>query len=271
MTGANAARAKSAFAKQLREHRKDCGSPSLPQIATISREVSLYYPSRTTGIPSRPDVQLVTLSVTTMSDILSGTVRKKLPPWEWVASFVLCCNRWANQEGFIDDDPGRDALPEWVKRYRYAEQAAQYGTVEVPVRTRAGLATYGAYGESLIEQVEARVEEATYLAVILLGCIPHYWEEALSLCITYMVRDDPILSSLINGDSGDLNPQNAAVHARQLAKNARSPEEAAAFREAAARADKAMSSRRQSSQSGRPAVAPSPPDHRRSSSSDLSD
>jgi hypothetical protein len=240
MTEAGAARAKAAFIAQLREHYRRCQVESFPKIAVLSHTVSRRYPSRATCTPAREksETNFVTLYVTTISDVLGGAIRKKLPTWPWTATFVVCCNTWAFDNGVISTDPGRDALPEWARRRWLAKCASQRGGIELPASVQGFLASHGPYGESLIAEVEAGVSDAICRATILLGADPAHVNEALALLLWDKSTVDPVISSLDTAGPDVLDPLAVSRYARMLADNARSRDEADAFNKAADRAQK---------------------------------
>ena len=103
MQGENAAHGKPAFIEELKELNKRCGA-TLREIEQFSRTLMERYPRHVTGNapPTKLEAQLESLAVSTISQILGNIVRKGLPRWTWVASFVLSCNGLAFEKGIID-------------------------------------------------------------------------------------------------------------------------------------------------------------------------
>ncbi|GAA2399016.1 hypothetical protein GCM10010191_02250 [Actinomadura vinacea] len=114
------------FVQQLVELREACGSPSLRDIASISKALH----ARDGDEP--PRVQ--ELSATAISDVLARR-RERPPAWHWVASYVLSCQAFARHSGARADDPAHESLPDWHRRYR----AALPPPPGTPVGTVAGL------------------------------------------------------------------------------------------------------------------------------------
>ncbi|MBC6457859.1 tetratricopeptide repeat protein [Actinomadura sp. HBU206391] len=106
------------FIKVLEEFRRACGGPGIRELARVSRQVVETSDKRYR--------HLQMLSPTALSDVLNRR-RKKPPPWSWVASYVLSCQRYAAESGLIPHDPGGSTLPEWNRRLQ-----AVYATGENP-------------------------------------------------------------------------------------------------------------------------------------------
>jgi hypothetical protein len=260
MRGHDAARGKTAFIAQLRDHHARCGKPAYHKIAALSLDVSMRYPSRTPGGPpcGGAETHLVTLSVSAISEILADK-RKGLPSFPWIATFVLCCNQWASEIGTIAADPGRDVLPEWAKRRELAEQARTAGPaarsrgprgIRLPQHLRDFLADHGPYGRALIQQVADGDAEAIFRTAVLLGTDPVHRDEALALLLQAGASQHAAISELFDASPDGLDPSVAARYARALAEAAKaagSQQEASAFYKAAARGDAARRSTSQTS------------------------
>jgi hypothetical protein len=80
---------------------------------TVSRRLLELYPDHLQGR------DLPRLSVAAISEILNGH-RAGLPSAEWVATFVLACQRRAFESCVLMDDPGPGTLPDWMTWYRQA-------------------------------------------------------------------------------------------------------------------------------------------------------
>jgi hypothetical protein len=265
-----AARGKTAYIKELEELYSRCLA-SMGEIAEFSRTAEERYPRRVTGNASarKSQVRLEPLAISTISQILSNQVRKKLPRWPWVACFVVSCNGLAFENDVTDVDPGRDALSYWVRRHILAESAERHGGVTLPTGPRTFLANHGPFGKTLIEEVGAGVSSAFYPAAVILASSRDHRDEALALVFWRLASEHPATSSLATDAPDALEPGNIARHARLLAEKAKSPDEAAAFHQAADRAseDSARDRHRTPPRSGgRSAGATGRPRHRNPSS-----
>ncbi|HET7013455.1 MAG TPA: hypothetical protein VFI65_06075, partial [Streptosporangiaceae bacterium] len=121
---------KDEFLVALREFQADCGGPSFRTLALISRTLkALYQP------PDDPVCELHQLSPTTMSEVLSGK-RLGPPSFDWVASFVLSCQRFAVRDRPGRRDQGTTILAHWAAIY--AAHVGEWSAVAVPVGPAAG-------------------------------------------------------------------------------------------------------------------------------------
>lgn len=58
-----------------------------------------------------------------MAPIVLGGHRKGPPPWQWVAAYVLACQRHGhNKAGLLPCDPGPTTLPTWNTRLRATDR-----------------------------------------------------------------------------------------------------------------------------------------------------
>ena len=94
------------FIRLLDRLRDACGRPSLRELSRVSRTVKKLYGGRYPKLPE--------LSLTALSDVL-GCRRKNPPTWNWVASYVLSCQRYAAESG-VRPDPKDATLPTWHLR-----------------------------------------------------------------------------------------------------------------------------------------------------------
>ena len=102
---------KDEFLVALREFQADCGGPSFRTLARISQTLkALYQPS------ADPVCDLHGLSPATMSEVLSGK-RLGPPSFDWVASFVLSCQRFAVRDRPARRDQGTTILAHWAAIY----------------------------------------------------------------------------------------------------------------------------------------------------------
>jgi hypothetical protein len=95
------------FIRLLDRLRDACGRPSLRELSRVSRKVKDLYGRRYPNLPAE-------LSLTALSDVLGGR-RKKPPTWNWVALYVLSCQRFAAESG-LRPDPQDATLPTWNLR-----------------------------------------------------------------------------------------------------------------------------------------------------------
>lgn len=98
------------FVEKLKELRATCGGPSLRKIAHMSGRLTALYGERYRDLPQ--------LSPSALSNALNG--RRKGPlSWEWVAAFVLSCQRWGWEAGELRDtaDLGPGSLAVWRARW----------------------------------------------------------------------------------------------------------------------------------------------------------
>ncbi|MFF5265450.1 tetratricopeptide repeat protein [Actinomadura viridis] len=90
----------------MEDLRVQSGDPSLRTLERLSLQVVADY--------KEAGLDLRTLSLATLSNQLRpGSPRKKPPPWPWVATFVLTCQRHAVTVGLARSDPGVSTLSQW--------------------------------------------------------------------------------------------------------------------------------------------------------------
>jgi hypothetical protein len=239
---------KDAFIADLNAFREDCGNPPSNKLAKLSRSLPRLYADA-----HGAERDLPCLSSTAICEILAGK-RRRLPSADWVASFVLCCQRWAADIGARPDDPGTRSLPAWQARLR-AAQSASGGTsrsgaalsppppnrapVRLPLQHQLFVTSHGPYGDVLLTGVEAGHPEAVYRVALLLGTDPARVEDAHSLLVRAATTGHkPSLDLMDENPHGFLPPPAAARRAHSLAQEAEaagSPAEALAFYQAAAR------------------------------------
>jgi hypothetical protein len=121
------------FVEKLRELRATCGGPSLRKIAHTSGRLTALYGERYRDLP--------VLSPSALSNALNG--RRKGPlSWEWVAAFVLSCQRWGWEAGALreDADLGPGSLAVWRARWlgTTEDEAAEPGPAPSTDQTSDG-------------------------------------------------------------------------------------------------------------------------------------
>lgn len=105
-----------AFGTRLRDHHIECGAPSYRSLAKVSQRLPELYPEALQGRT------LPKLSLSGISAVLNGQ-RTGLPPAEWVAVFVLSCQRRGFETCVLATDPGPEILVDWMAWYRQAHMA----------------------------------------------------------------------------------------------------------------------------------------------------
>jgi hypothetical protein len=240
---------KGAFIADLKALHAQCGRPSYKSLADISQHLATLYPD-----PRGRDRRLRDLSVSAISEVLAGK-RQGLPSSDWVASFVLCCQRRASETGVMSEDPGPASLPRWQAKLRAAHAAADgavpgggppeaFGNPWRPVRVRlppshqAFVASHGPYGQDVLARAEAGHAEAVYRVAILLGTDATLTADAQALLIQATGAGHSKSINLLDANRACLPPAQVARHARDLAlaaEAAGATDEAHAFYMAAAR------------------------------------
>lgn len=241
MTGqSQAAGGEAAFLAELRELRERSGRPSYKTIAALSEDLARLYPP-----PGGVECRFVPLSVSAISEVLAGK-RKRLPSFDWVASFVLCCQRLASGIQ-VSQDPGTTSLPRWLDRWK----AAQAGPGDagaggdrslrpepLPAYQKTFLAGHGPYGQILIDQAQAGDCDAICRVAILLATDPAHGDAAQALLLRAAGAGHARSLTLLDDNPAGLPPSAAAGCALALAQAAEATgdrDEAHAFCQAAAR------------------------------------
>ncbi|GAA2436695.1 hypothetical protein GCM10010191_59350 [Actinomadura vinacea] len=101
--------AQRSFISEMRRLRRQAGDPSLPSMHRTSQR--LYAEGAIT----------VVLSRSTISDVLSGTKRAKLPSWPWVFGFLETCRAAAAETKLDLETLGSTA--EWNAGWQAARAA----------------------------------------------------------------------------------------------------------------------------------------------------
>jgi hypothetical protein len=248
-----AARGKAAFIAELRNLHEQCGKPYYKKLAAISEHLPQLYPP-----PQGVECRYLTLSVSAISEILAGK-RKGLPSFDWVASFVLCCQRWAFEVNAATADPGVSTLPEWARRRAAHSRSDDAGAghdgpppsgggpppgtqagvrfradagsrpddgtlpacaVRLPPRQQAYVKGYGSYGQTLVERAQAGHPDAVYMVALLLGTDPAYREATPGLLLHAAAAGHAPSIDLLDENPGGLACFEAARMALALARMA---------------------------------------------------
>lgn len=225
---------KDAFIASLRAFRQDCGAPSYRRLARISQDLRTLYPA-----PGEVPCELAEMSLTAISETLAGK-RKGLPALDWVASFVLSCQRWAFQERLIGHDPGTRVLPAWARLHQAHAAASTWltRTGRLSSAQREFIASHGPYGPILLALAQYGDPDAFYRIALLLATDPSRGDDALALLLAAAAAGSAPALDLLDDNPARLHPFEAARHAHDLARAAQSngsPGEALAFYRAAAR------------------------------------
>ncbi len=238
----------------LTQLRADCAYPaplytlSFRTVTRISETLKTHY--------QRPDDlpwKIHALSLGGISEVLGGK-RQRLSKFDWVAIYVLACQRHAVEERPGRRDQGTTILPHWKNIYAVHEAEAAAGAPETGRRTPApqdgpagsesGAAyqlpqcqqdfvlTHGPYGKTLLARAQRGHPHARYRVALLLACDPALSQEAvallidvastghpLSLDVLDACRDVPAAAGTGAGAAGPL-PQVAARCAWDLARTA---------------------------------------------------
>lgn len=101
------------FRTRLRTYHLECGAPSYRSLVKASQRLPETYPE------ALQERTLPGLSLSAISEVLNGR-RTRLPSAEWVAAFVLACQRRAFETCVLTTDPGPATLPDWMTWYRQA-------------------------------------------------------------------------------------------------------------------------------------------------------
>lgn len=191
----------------LAQLRAECAYPesleslSRRTVSRISEELRTHYQR-----PDDPPCQLYSLSLTAISEILAGR-RRRLPTFDWVASYVLSCLRHAVEQRPGRRDQGPTILPNWLDIYSLhaADAAGDAAAVaearkayQLPRHQQDFLLTHGPYGEILIARAQLGHPHARFRVALLLGCDPGRAEEAVALLIDVAGTGHPLALDLLD-------------------------------------------------------------------------
>ncbi len=245
---------KGAFIAHLRAFHAECGGPSCRKLQRISGDLRSLYPARGDAA-----YLLIELSRTAISEILGGK-RKGLPSFDWVASFVLSCQRFAVEQGIVARDPGTATLPEWARR-RAAhdvgsviglarpavsdEAAGAAATGQIPPRLHSFIASHGDFGSVLLARAQQGDPAAIYRVALLLATDDSRNIQSVPLLIAACAGGNTEAMDLLDSCPGQLLPHDAALASLDLARAA----------EAAGRAGEALTFYRAAARGGLPDAA----------------
>ncbi len=242
----------------LHAFRLKCGGSSFDAIVSTSERLGELYPAQ-----GEVPVKLEVLSKTAVSEILGGK-RKGPPRFDWIASFVLSCQRLASEKGVISRDPGIAILPEWARKLAVlsadrrtprlsdsadatrdrraaaslmpeastmpeAATAGERGLASGPLtqEQRDFITSHGRYGLVLLAEVGQGSAEALYRVALLLAADPAHTEQAGSLLITAAAALAAYLPACDLLDARDeLLCREAAGRAHELAQAAQAGDRA---------------------------------------------
>ncbi len=173
---------KDAFIALLKVCHEESGRPSYAVLAATSQELPRLYPPALGA-----KCHFLPLPVSTISEVLGGK-RKGLPPLDWVASFVLCCQRHAYERQWLSPDQ------------------------------QVFVASHGPHGLILLEAAHAGDPDATYRVAILLGTDPAHHDKAVALLLQAIAADHSLATEFLDANPCDLPPSQAARVARSLAR-----------------------------------------------------
>lgn len=233
----------------LTQFRVNCGNPAQPEslslrtVARVSEDLTTHYQP-----PDDPPCQLYPLSSAAISEILSGK-RQGLPAFDWVASYVLACQRHAVGCRHGRRDQGTTILRPWANIYaaHFADAASATAAFRLPQHQQDFLLSHGSYGKTLLARAQRGHPHARYRVALLLACDPALTEDAVGLLIDVASTGHPLALDLLDdgreapqppGPAGGLSPQTAAQRTWDLARTAsayRADSQAYAFCRAAAR------------------------------------
>lgn len=237
---------KGAFIAHLGAFHQECGKPSCRKLQGISKELRSLYPAQGDAA-----YLLIELSRTAISEILSGK-RKGLPSFDWVASFVLSCQRHAVEQGIVARDPGTSTLPEWARRRAAHDVGAALALTkpgapseksttasgQIPPQVHEFVASHGTYGSVLLARAQQGDPAAIYRVALLLATDERRNIQSVSLLIAACAAGNTEAMDLLDACPGQLLPHEAALAALGLARSAEGhgkAGEALAFYRAAAR------------------------------------
>lgn len=222
--------------------RQDCGCPPYRRLTRISRDLGTHYqPSG--DVPCT----LTPLSLTAISEILAGH-RKGLPTFDWVASFVLSCQRWAHLNHAISRDPGTSSLPRWAALLAaHAASASPPQQVATPGSGPAGhlspdqtafISSHGPYGVILLSQARQGHPDALFRIALLLATDPALSGHGPAFLLAAAAAGSAPAIDMLDADPAQLDAFDAARNAHDLARAAQARgalDEAIALYRAAAR------------------------------------
>lgn len=191
----------------LTQLRADCAYPdslkslSLRTVVRTSGDLKTYY-QRSVDPPCR----LYSLSLGAISEILGGK-RRGLPTFDWVANYVLSCQRHAAGQRPGRRDQGTTVLAYWLNIYALhaadaagdATRAAEARTAyQLPQHQQDFVLTHGSYGETVVARAQLGHPHARFRVALLLACDPGQTDEAVALLIDVASTGHPLALDLLD-------------------------------------------------------------------------
>lgn len=192
----------------LTQLRADCAYPdsleslSLRTVVRTSGDLRTHY-QRSDDPPCR----LYALSLAAISEILAGK-RRGLPTFDWVANYVLSCQRHAVRQRLGRRDQGTTVLPYWLNIYAlHAADAAGDASAAAEARSayqltrhqRDFVLAHGPYGKTLLARAQLGHPHARFRVALLLACDPGRTGEAVALLIGLASTGHPLALDLLDG------------------------------------------------------------------------
>ncbi len=215
---------KAEFFVALRQLLADCDDPARPDrasyraLARVSDKLTKIYQP-----PDDPPCHLHVLSLTAISEILSGK-RQGMPSFDWVASFVLSCQRLAVKARLGRRDQGTTILSHWADIYAAhvaaeADSSAnghepgdrqsaapaplagvQHERYQLPRHHHDFILSHGPYGRVWLARAQQGHPHARYRVALLMATDPYRNGDATALLIDVASTGHPLSLDLLDAD-----------------------------------------------------------------------
>lgn len=204
----------------LTQWRVDCSDPSRPgrlsirAVADASEGLAAIYRP-----PYDPPCRLHTISASGISEVLSGQ-RKSMPPFDWVASYVLSCLRCAARHRPGRRDQRTAVLVHWAGIYAAhiapgGGGAERTGGYRLPQHVQDLAHAHGPYGKVLLARAQLGHPHARFRVALMLACDPALAEEGAGLLIDVAITGHPLALDVL--DAGHDTAAAAAEPGHHLA------------------------------------------------------